>query len=123
MVSTADKCNIDINLLAALTWWESGGQKDAISSSGAVGLTQVMPRDGIAASFKCVNGPCFMNRPSTEELKNPQFNLDYGGCFLSSLVSDFGLREGLTRYSGGYSYSQYADPIAQIVKNLNSATP
>lgn len=122
MVLTADRCNIDIELLAALTLWESGGDNDAISHAGAVGLTQVMPRDGIAASFMCLNGPCFKDRPTTEELKNPQTNLDFGGCLLSGLVSDYGLRDGLTKYSGGYYYYQYADPIAQIYKEL-SASP
>jgi soluble lytic murein transglycosylase-like protein len=110
-------------LLGALTWWESGGDKDAISEAGAVGLTQVMPKDGIAASFMCQNGPCFANRPTIEELKDPQFNLEFGGCYLSNLVSEHGLLVGLTRYSGGYPYAQYATPIIQIYENLKSTAP
>jgi len=44
-------------LIAAVILQESGGDPSAYSSSGAVGLMQVMPRDGIAAEFMCVNGP------------------------------------------------------------------
>ena len=50
---------IDPDLLAALILQESGGNPTAYSHSGAVGLMQVMPNDGLAASFMCQNGPCF----------------------------------------------------------------
>ena len=53
------------DLIAALIWQESGGDPEAYSHSGAVGLMQVMPRDGIAAHFICQNGPCFASRHHT----------------------------------------------------------
>ena len=56
------------NLIAAVMLQESGGDSSAYSASGAVGLMQVMPRDGIAAEFECINGPCFASRPTIEEL-------------------------------------------------------
>jgi membrane-bound lytic murein transglycosylase MltF len=79
----ADKFELAPDLVAALIWQESGGQPDAYSKSGAVGLMQVMPRDGLAASFMCKNGPCFENRPTIEELQDPEFNIKYGTKMLA----------------------------------------
>lgn len=109
------KHNLPPDLLAALILQESGGNPDAYSRSGAVGLMQVMPRDGLAASFMCVNGPCFADRPSTQELKDPEFNIAYGARMLAGLVKKTGsYREALKSYGPmnvGYYY-------ADIVLNL-----
>ncbi len=64
---------------------ESAGDAGAYSSNGAVGLLQVMPRDGLAAEFMCPNGPCFASRPTTDELMDPEFNLAYGARMLADL--------------------------------------
>lgn len=113
----AEKRNLDPDLLAALILQESGGNPHAYSHSGAVGLMQVMPRDGIAASFMCKNGPCFSNRPTIDELQDPEFNISYGSKMLSGLVkSKGGLREALKSYGPmdvGYSYS---DKVLAIYK-------
>ena len=97
---------------------ESGGDAMAYSSSGAVGLMQVMPRDGIAASFECINGPCFASRPTIEELQNPEYNVEYGTRMLAGLVNKLGSpREALTAYGpmdAGYSY---ADRVLAIYEN------
>lgn len=103
---------LDPNLIAALILQESGGQAQVISASGAVGLMQVMPRDGIAASFYCINGPCFANRPTTEELLDPEFNLKTGTAFLSGLISRYGSpREGLRHYGPMDVGYHYADSV------------
>ncbi|OGO71424.1 MAG: hypothetical protein A2Z49_12055 [Chloroflexi bacterium RBG_19FT_COMBO_56_12] len=105
----AEQYDLPADLLAALILQESGGQALAYSSSGAVGLMQVMPRDGIAAEFQCPNGPCFASRPTIAELQDPIFNIDYGTSFLAGLVEKYGsLREALYAYgpmSVGYSYA------------------
>jgi hypothetical protein len=105
----AKKHNLDPDLVAALVWLESGGNELAYSRSGAVGLMQIMPRDGLAASFMCVNGPCFRDRPSTEELQDPEYNIAFGTRFLASLIRRNGnLRDALKSYGpmdAGYSYS------------------
>jgi hypothetical protein len=105
----AKQNNLDPDLVAALIWQESGGQPEAFSQSGAVGLMQIMPRDGIAASFQCINGPCFGSRPTMAELKDPQFNVKYGTSMLKGLVAKHGdLREVLRSYGPmdvGYSYA------------------
>ena len=105
----AEQYDLAPNLLAALVWLESGGNPLAYSRSGAVGLMQVMPRDGIAANFHCVNGPCFASRPTIEELQDPQYNVEYGTRMLAGLVGKFGnLREALKAYGPmdvGYTYA------------------
>lgn len=105
----ANQHGLDPNLIAALIWQESGGNSTAYSHSGAVGLMQVMPRDGVASQFMCVNGPCFSNRPSISELEDPDFNVAYGTKMLSGLISRNGnIREGLKAYGPmdvGYYYS------------------
>jgi hypothetical protein len=105
----ANRRGLDPDLLAALILQESGGDLLAYSHSGAVGLMQVMPRDGLAASFTCPDGPCFQNRPTRAELENPEYNIDYGTELLAALVVEHGnLRDALKSYGPmdvGYAYS------------------
>jgi len=114
----ATEHQLDPNLIAAVMLQESGGNPDAYSRSGAVGLMQVMPRDGKAAEFMCVNGPCFANRPSSQELFDPQFNIEYGVRMLAGLIQRKGdVREALKSYGPmdvGYSY---ADKVLTIYQN------
>ncbi len=101
--------NLEPDLIAALILQESGGNPDAYSHSGAVGLMQIMPRDGLAAGFTCINGPCFSNRPSTAELQDPEYNIKYGTQMLAGLQKKYGsLREALKAYGPmdmGYGYA------------------
>jgi len=107
-------------MLAVLIFWESGGDQNAVSSDGAIGLMQVMPRDGIAASFQCPNGPCFVNRPTMEELKDPNFNVEYGSKMLAGLINKYGsVREGLLHYGPmyvGYSYADNIQKMTDLIK-------
>jgi hypothetical protein len=107
--------NLDPNLIAAVITQESGGQPQAYSSSGAVGLMQIMPSDGISAGFMCVSGPCFSGRPTSSALENPDYNISYGTRMLAGLVQrDGSIREALRAYGPmnvGYSY---ADLILSI---------
>ncbi len=83
------------NLIAALIVQESGGDPNVISYAGAVGLMQVMPRDGIAANFVNSRGePFFADRPTIEELKDPTKNVDYGTGLLQAIRAEF--ERGLT---------------------------
>lgn len=109
------KNNLDPNLIAALIWQESGGNPTAYSKSGAVGLMQVMPRDGIAASFQCINGPCFTNRPTISELEKPNFNIKYGSGILAGLFHKYGdMREALKYYGPMNVGYYYADKVLGI---------
>ncbi|MHB8134230.1 MAG: lytic transglycosylase domain-containing protein [Anaerolineaceae bacterium] len=112
------KYEIEPDLIAAVILQESGGQSEAYSASGAVGLMQIMPKDGIAENFQCINGPCFRNRPTMEELFNPDFNIEYGSKMLSNLYQNHGnWRDALKSYGPMDVGYYYADIILEIKNN------
>lgn len=106
------------SLISAVMLQESGGNPSSYSSSGAVGLMQVMPRDGIAADFMCINGPCFTSRPTIDELMEPAFNIHYGSQMLADLYSKHGsFREALFRYGPMNMGYRYADLVLSVWEN------
>jgi len=112
---SAGQHKLDPNLIAAVMLQESGGQSTVISASGAVGLMQIMPRDGIASKFICDDHPCFMNRPSINELLNPDFNIDFGTRLLSGLLKTSGsTRNALKAYGPMDVGFYYADIVLSI---------
>ncbi len=114
----AQETNLPAALIASVMLQESGGDPSAYSSSGAVGLMQVMPRDGLAADFMCINGPCFADRPTIEELQNPQFNIAYGSRLMADLLATHGsFREALFRYGPSNMGYRYADLVLSIWEN------
>lgn len=120
--ANADRYAVDALLVAAVMLVESGGQPEVISHSGAVGLMQVMPRDGIAATFQCINGPCFANRPTIEELKAPEFNVEYGVRMLAGLIEKYGnARDALKAYGPGDVGYWYADKVLGIYASIQAA--
>ncbi|MBE0695811.1 MAG: transglycosylase SLT domain-containing protein [Anaerolineaceae bacterium] len=107
---------IDANLVSAVMLQESAGRPDAYSKSGAVGLMQVMPRDGKAAGFVCKNGPCFADRPSMSELFDPEYNVAYGTQMLANLLRKHGdMREALRAYGPMDVGYYYADLVLGIM--------
>jgi len=113
--AAAAKTNLPASLIAAVIHQESGGNALSYSSSGAVGLMQVMPRDGLAEEFMCINGPCFASRPTIEELKDPKFNISYGSQMLTDLYARHGsYREALFRYGPINIGYHYADLVLKI---------
>lgn len=109
------------DLVAAVIWQESGGDPGAYSHSGAVGLMQVMPRDGIAASFICQNGPCFASRPTIAELEDPEYNIAYGTQMLAGLNQRFGdLRVALKSYGPMDVGFSYADTVLGLYQQYRS---
>ena len=117
ITAKAEETGLAPDLIAALIWQESGGDAMAYSKSGAVGLMQVMPRDGLAAGFTCVNGPCFASRPTIAELQDPEFNVDYGTGMLAGLVKHSGsLREALRAYGPMDVGYYYADKVLGIYR-------
>ena len=117
----AGKHGLPPDLVAALIWQESGGNPVAYSHSGAVGLMQVMPSDGLAASFLCSGGPCFSNRPKTDALKDPEFNVSYGTKMLAGLVRRTGsLRDALKSYGPMDVGYYYADKVLGIYQRYGN---
>lgn len=120
--SAAQEHGLDPNLAAAVIFQESHGNPNAYSHSGAVGLMQIMPRDGLAAGFQCINGPCFAGRPSSAELYDPAFNISYGCRMLAGLIQKHGsLREALRAYGPANSGYYYADLILSIYNRYQQA--
>lgn len=117
----ARKRGLPPDLVAALIWQESGGRPDAVSHSGAVGLMQVMPSDGVAAEFMCANGPCFTDRPASAKLLDPEFNISYGTRLLAAYLARSGdLREALKAYGPmNYGY-YYADRVLALYQQYGN---
>jgi len=115
------QAGLDANLIAAVMLQESGGNSKAYSSSGAVGLMQIMPRDGLATRFQCNGKPCFSARPSMAELYDPAYNISYGVRMLAGLIQKTGSpREALHSYGPmdvGYTY---ADKVLRIYNSYRS---
>ncbi|HSO26620.1 MAG TPA: transglycosylase SLT domain-containing protein [Anaerolineales bacterium] len=111
---------LDPLLIAAVITVESSGNPQAYSHSGAVGLMQVMPRDGPAAEFECGGQPCFGDRPTTQELKDPDLNIRTGTALLASLLRAHNgdLREALKAYGPFDADYAYADKILALYRPL-----
>jgi murein DD-endopeptidase MepM/ murein hydrolase activator NlpD/beta-lactamase regulating signal transducer with metallopeptidase domain len=75
---------VDPGLLAVLTLVESGGQAEARSRTGAVGLLQVMP--ATAESIAKERG---LPIPSEAELADPALNADFGAWYLARQLQSF----------------------------------
>ena len=83
----AQEAGIDPRLLAAMVWQESGFQPDAVSPSGAIGLTQLMPATAAGLDVNPVN---------------PIENLRGGARYLAWTIREFGsLDLGLAAYNAG----------------------
>lgn len=82
--ASADKHNLDAALLFGLMRQESMLDKNAVSSAGAKGLMQLMPKTAmnIAQSLR---------EPwrSDSDLFNPEFNINYGGYYFRDLLNRF----------------------------------
>jgi len=124
ITSAATSVNLEPSLVAALISIESDGNPNAISNQGAVGLMQVMPsdakdKDGNPLYFDCGGHDCFINRPTTAQLLNPQYNISYGTRLLSGMINYWGgVTEGLTHY-GPVGYNGYA----QLIFDVQSQNP
>lgn len=118
MLKYSNDQQLPVELIAAVMLQESGGDPQAYSASGAVGLLQVMPRDGLAADFQCLNGPCFQSRPTISELQDPEFNLSFGTRMLAGLVRKYGdVRDALMHYGPANVGYYYADKVMAIYEN------
>src|SRR5215217_1054923 len=89
--------SLDPALLAAVIYQESKFKADAHSSSGAIGLMQLLPdtAKGIALH---TGGSRFR----VEDLYNPEINVRYGSWYLRHLLKKYGEEEAaLAAYNAG----------------------
>jgi hypothetical protein len=90
----AGKYSLDPNLLSAMIRQESGFNPSATSTSGAMGLTQLMP--GTAHDLGVTNA------------YDPRQSIFGGAQYLSQQVSQFGTQGGIAAYNmGPKAYSDY----------------
>ncbi len=85
--SNAEEYEIDESLLYSLIETESGFDKNAVSSVGARGLTQILPETFQWLQTK--TGESFTD----DALFEPQVSVKYGAYLLSILVDEFGNTE------------------------------
>lgn len=99
--AAADKHSLPECLLAAVVEVESGFDPRRVSSCGAIGLCQLMPRFHFC-----------------EDYEDPEENLDVGAEFLAYCVHRWGIREGLKHYNSGYRRvdNGYAEKVIQRSK-------
>jgi len=134
-ITSSTNSLITPSLVAAIISVESGGNPNARSSQGAIGLMQVMPsdpvdRDGNPLYFDCDGHSCFINRPTSAQLLDPAFNINYGIQLLSGMINYWGrdkntpqeqIREGLKHYGPmNYEY-KYADLVLAVQANNPTA--
>lgn len=104
----SNAAGIEPNLTAIVIKEESMGNERVISHSGAVGLMQIMARDGLSAQLY---GSMFADRPSVQELSDPEFNIQFGTSMLADLIRRRGLRDGIKSYGPSDAGYTYADNI------------
>jgi soluble lytic murein transglycosylase-like protein len=93
----ANRNGIDPTLLAALIYVESGFYKTAVSSAGACGLTQVVPKWTGGPETKKIKYTC-------EQLKDPKTSIKVGAEILSYHIRVYAtgdVDKGLCYYNAG----------------------
>lgn len=120
LLKAAGDQGVDSNLLLAVSFWESSWHPDAVSSEGAIGLLQVMPKTAATA------GPALLGR--TVNLEDPLDNAEMGAALLKDLLNKYGPRTALAAYyqgegailSGNYAYDtwSYADGILNLAAQI-----
>lgn len=96
----ASEAGIDPRLLAAMVWQESEFRPDAVSHSGAVGLTQLMPATAAGLDV---------------DPTDPIANLQGGARYLAWTIREFGSLElGLAAYNAGPGTVRGAGGIPDI---------
>jgi len=90
-------------LVLSLIQMESSFRLDALSSQGAVGLTQILPSTADAVAKALHKAP-----PTAEELKKPSLNIELGFAYLAQLEESLGSQEAaLAAYNAGPAMVQH----------------
>jgi soluble lytic murein transglycosylase-like protein len=122
LVQAAADQGVDPSLLLAVSFWESSWNPGAVSSEGAIGLLQVMPKTAAVA------GPRFLGR--TVNLDDPLDNAEMGAALLKDLLNKYDPRTALAAYyqgepalfSGRYARDtwRYADGILNLAAQIRA---
>ncbi len=78
---------VNPTIVAAIIETESSCNRNAVSSEGARGLMQLMPRSGARAAYRIIYGKD--GTPTIADLHNPNANIRLGVAYLSALMDHF----------------------------------
>ncbi|MEQ1738452.1 MAG: transglycosylase SLT domain-containing protein [Methyloglobulus sp.] len=110
--SSAEKHNLDTALLFGLMRQESMMDKNAVSSVGAKGLMQLMPKTAMTIAQS-------LHEPwqSDNDLFKPELNINYGGYYFRDLLNRFGGHVALASaaYNAGPNRAKKWLPITTAV--------
>ncbi len=84
VIGHADNYHLDPQLLAAMIYQESKFDADARSSSGAVGLMQLLPETGQGIADRTGG-----NEWKPDDLLDPELNIRYGAWYLRHLLDKY----------------------------------
>ena len=104
----AAECGVPVAAIYAAMDIETDGDETLISSAGATGLMQVMPREA---------GAMFADRPTRAELLDPATNVRWAACHLRQLSDAHGWRSAFERYYGlgGAMTAWYGDEAMRLM--------
>lgn len=97
VVTHAENYRLEPDLLAAVIYQESKFDASARSSSGAVGLMQLLPGTAKGIALR-TGGHAF----EVDDLLDPEINIRYGSWYLRHLLDKYGNeRDALAAYNAG----------------------
>lgn len=97
VVGHAENYRLEPQLLAAVIYQESKFDANAESSSGAVGLMQLLPSTGQGIADR-TGGKAW----TPADLRNPELNIRYGSWYLRHLLDKYGDEQlALAAYNAG----------------------
>jgi soluble lytic murein transglycosylase len=93
----AENYRLEPSLLAAVIYQESKFDSDARSSSGAIGLMQLLPDTAKGIALRTGG-----SRFRVEDLYDPEINVRYGSWYLRHLLDKYGdVESALAAYNAG----------------------
>jgi len=122
ILESSAKYNLNPSLIAAIIIDRSQG-RNKVNPDGSVGYMGVMPSNPPKEYF-CQNGPCFEDRPNTEELLDPKTNIEIGSKILREYLDYHqDLFSALDQYgsrSDNISFPENVIELTNYLENLES---
>ncbi len=116
VIEVSKKYNFDPMLIFALIYVESGWKKTAVSSAGACGLTQVLPK--YTGNRRGGRNSAGVERLTCEQLKSPRTSIRAGIKTLSwwRKYHNGNISRALCSYNAGFRCSYKKNKQGKIVK-------
>ena len=117
IAEAATRHEVDPTLLSIVTFLESRGNPEAVSSWGAVGLMQIMP--DTARKIAALRGIADFE---VADLRDPATNIDFGAWYLARQIETFGDSD-LTERTVANAAAAYNGGPKQLRGHLEEGTP